>query len=144
VTDEKQVPDLLRFPELRWLDTYHWIAPLLLAIGCGLIGGTSGLIVGFAWSTVAVWHATFCINSLAHVYGSRRYPTSDDSRNNWWLAILTMGEGWHNNHHHMMGSTRQGFFWWEIDLSYYILRALALGHVVWNLKQPPKHVIAER
>ena len=88
-----------------------------------LIAGWPGLVVGFFWSTVAVYHATFCINSLAHVLGRQRYVTGDDSRNNWLLAILTMGEGWHNNHHAYQSSVRQGFRWWEYDPTFYLLDA---------------------
>ena len=92
---------------------------------------------GFCISTVAVYHVTFTINSLAHRYGSRRYATRDDSRNNPWLALLTLGEGWHNNHHHYPSAARQGFYWWEFDASYYALRVLAALGVVWDLRPVP-------
>ena len=98
---------------------------MILAGLCFLIGGWSGLVVGFVWSTVLLYHATFCINSLAHVHGRKRYVTGDDSRNNWLLAFFTMGEGWHNNHHAYQSSARQGFRWWEIDATFYILKALS-------------------
>ena len=98
-------------------------------------------MVGFFWSTVLVYHATFCINSLAHVRGSKRYVTGDDSRNNWLLAVFTMGEGWHNNHHAFQSSVRQGFKWWEIDPTYYLLRALSWLGIVWDLKTPPEQVL---
>src|SRR5206468_286082 len=91
--------------------------PALPELGAAL-GGWPGLVVGFFWSTVLLYHGTFFINSLAHVVGSQRYVTGDDSRNNWWLALITLGEGWHNNHHFYMSSTRQGFRWWEIDPTY--------------------------
>jgi Fatty-acid desaturase len=94
-------------------------------------------VVGFFWSTVLVYHATFCINSLAHVRGRRRYVTGDDSRNNWLLALFTMGEGWHNNHHAYQSSVRQGFRWWEIDATFYLLKALSWTGLVWDLKTPP-------
>jgi stearoyl-CoA desaturase (Delta-9 desaturase) len=97
--------------------------------------------VGFFWSTVAVYHGTFAINSLAHVHGSKRYLTGDESRNNPWLAIVTMGEGWHNNHHAYQYSARQGFRWWEVDPTYYILRGLAKLGIVWDLKLPPAAVL---
>ena len=96
---------------------------------CFLIGGWPGLVVGFFWSTVLVYHATFCINSLAHVHGRKRYVTGDDSRNNWLLALFTMGEGWHNNHHAYQSSVRQGFRWWEIDPTFYLLKALSWARV---------------
>jgi stearoyl-CoA desaturase (delta-9 desaturase) len=105
-----------------------------------VIGGWSGLVVGFFLSTVLVYHATFCINSLAHVHGRTRYVTGDDSRNNWLLALFTMGEGWHNNHHAYQSSVRQGFRWWEIDATFYILKALSWLGLVWDLKTPPKEV----
>jgi stearoyl-CoA desaturase (delta-9 desaturase) len=98
-------------------------------------------VVGFFWSTVLVYHATFCINSLAHVHGRKRYVTGDDSRNNWLLAFFTMGEGWHNNHHAYQSSVRQGFKWWEIDGTYYILKALSWTGLVWDLKAPPEQVL---
>ena len=144
------VPDLVRYPELRWLDRYDAAVPAVLAVmlyalGAGLEHwapalGTSGaqlLVWGFCISTVAVYHVTFTINSLAHRYGSRRYATRDDSRNNPWLALLTLGEGWHNNHHHYPSAARQGFYWWEIDASYYALRLLAALGVVWDLRPVP-------
>jgi stearoyl-CoA desaturase (delta-9 desaturase) len=99
--------------------------------------GAGGLVVGFFWSTVLVYHATFCINSLAHVRGRRRYVTADDPRNNWLLAVFTMGEGWHNNHHAYQSSVRQGFRWWEIDPTFYILKVLSWFALVWDLKTPP-------
>ena len=108
---------------------------------CFLIGGWSGLVVGFVWSTVLLYHATFCINSLAHVHGRKRYVTGDDSRNNWLLAFFTMGEGWHNNHHAYQSSARQGFRWWEIDATFYVLKALSFVRVVRDLKTPPAEVL---
>ena len=106
------------------------------------IAGWPGLVVGFCWSTVAVWHATFSINSLAHLAGRRRYVTGDQSRNNWLLALLTMGEGWHNNHHAYQASVRQGFRWWEYDPTFYALRVLSWCGVVWDLHLPPQTVVA--
>ncbi len=120
--DYALVSDLMRYPELMWLHRLELVPPILLAVLCFLIAGWPGLIVGFLWSTVLVYHATFCINSLAHVVGRTRYVTGDDSRNNWLLAIFTMGEGWHNNHHAYQSSARQGFRPWEIDPTYYILK----------------------
>ena len=139
-TDYDRIPDLAKFPELRWLNEHFLVPPVTLAALLFLIGGASWLVWGFFVSTTLLWHATFTINSLAHVYGSRRYDTPDQSRNNLWLALLTMGEGWHNNHHHYMNSVRQGFFWWEIDATYYVLRTLAALGIVWDLNQPPSRV----
>jgi stearoyl-CoA desaturase (delta-9 desaturase) len=144
------VPDLARYPELRFLDRYDALVPLslagaLYALGELLAGvapalGTDGLqllVWGFCLSTVVLYQATFTINSLAHRFGRRRYATNDDSRNNAWLALLTFGEGWHNNHHHFPGAARQGFYWWEIDLAYYGLRVLAALGVIWDLRPVP-------
>jgi stearoyl-CoA desaturase (Delta-9 desaturase) len=140
-TNYAVVRDLTRYQELKWLDKLLYLPPALLALATWLIAGMPGLVVGFCWSTVAVWHATFCINSLAHVVGRRRYVTGDESRNNWLLALLTMGEGWHNNHHAYQVSVRQGFRWWEYDPTYYALRALSWIGVVWDLHVPPKAVV---
>jgi stearoyl-CoA desaturase (delta-9 desaturase) len=139
--DYSLVPDLMRYPELRWLDRHHRIPGFALAVACLAVGGWPGLIVGFFWSTTVLYHCTFFINSLAHVVGNQRYVTGDDSRNNWWLAILTFGEGWHNNHHHYQASTRQGFRWWEIDVTFYVLKVLSWTGLVWDLKAPPEEVV---
>lgn len=138
--DHEKVKDLARYPELRWLDEYELFPALILGVVCFLIGGWPGLFVGFIWSTIAVYHATFAINSVAHVFGRKRYVTGDDSRNNWILAFFTMGEGWHNNHHAYQSSVRQGFRWWEIDPTYYILKALSWTGLIWDLKTPPRSV----
>ena len=139
-TDLIKIADFACYPELMWLHRYELVPPAVLALLCYAIGGWSGLIVGFFWSTVLVYHSTFCINSLAHVRGRRRYMTADNSRNNWLLAVFTMGEGWHNNHHAYQSSARQGFRWWEIDLTFYILKMLSLFGLVWDLKTPPLEV----
>jgi stearoyl-CoA desaturase (delta-9 desaturase) len=150
---EERVRDLKRFPELRFLDRFDILVPILLAVTLLLTGmalethapglSTSGgqmLVWGFFISTVALYHGTFTINSLAHRWGRRRYATADNSRNNFWLALLTLGEGWHNNHHHYPASVRQGFYWWEIDMTYYILRLMAALGLVWELKPVPVRV----
>ena len=124
-----------------WLHKYELIPAVALAGLCFLVAGWPGLVVGFVWSTVLVYHATFCINSLAHVRGSKRYVTGDDSRNNLLLAIFTMGEGWHNNHHAYQGSVRQGFKWWEIDPTYYLCGPCRGLGLVWDLKTPPEQVL---
>jgi len=147
------VPDLARYRELRWLDRFDVIVPALLAAALYGFGkwlahaapavGTGGaqlVVWGFCISTVALHHATFTINSLAHRFCARRYATRDDSRNNVWLALLTFGEGWHNNHHHFPGAARQGFYWWEVDVSYYGLRALAAVGLIWDLRGLPPGV----
>lgn len=149
------VKDLLQFPELRWLERNHLVAPISLAVLTFFFGvflnsyypqlGTSGmqmLIWGFFVSTVLVYHGTFCINSFTHLIGRRRFKTTDDSRNNFILALITLGEGWHNNHHYYPGSERQGFYWWEIDISHYILKILSWFGLVWDLRTPPERVYA--
>ncbi len=169
-TDWARIADFAKYPELRWLNQ-HYLFPGLLTISLvmalgffyglpplqtlGQLHGAplfaalfaaakDGLRIGL-WggfvSTVFLWHGTFTINSLAHVWGSRRYQTADDSRNNFWLALLTMGEGWHNNHHHYQSTANQGFFFWEVDLSYYILKILSFFEVVWDLRTPPAHIL---
>jgi len=139
--DLTKIADFARYPEFMWLNRLE-LAPALVLAGLSfLIAGWPGLVVGFVWSTVLVYHATFCINSLAHVKGRARYVTGDDSRNNWFLAIITMGEGWHNNHHAYQSSARQGFRWWEIDPTYYLLKLLSRLSVVWDLKTPPETVL---
>src|ERR1700731_612376 len=139
--DLVKVADLACYPELMWLHRFELVPAVALGALCLLIGGWSGLIVGFFWSTVLVYHATFCINSLAHVRGSKRYVTGDDSRNNWLLAFFTMGEGWHNNHHACQRSVRQGFRWWEVDPTFYVLKLLSWIRLVWDLKTPPPAVV---
>ena len=139
--DFTKIADFARYPELVWLHRFEQAPSLILAVAIFLIGGWTQLVIGFFWSTVAVYHATFCINSLAHVHGRQRYVTGDDSRNNWLLALITMGEGWHNKHHAYQASVRQGFRWWEYDPTYYLLKLLSYLGVVWDLKKPPVAVL---
>ncbi|MEM6453675.1 MAG: acyl-CoA desaturase [Acidobacteriota bacterium] len=135
------IPDLMRYPELVWLDKQKYLPAILLGLAVFLAAGLDALIVGFFLSTVVLYHGTFFINSLAHVIGTQRYLTGDDSRNNWWLAVITLGEGWHNNHHYYQASARQGFRWYEIDVTYYILKAMSWVGLVWDIKAPPKAII---
>ncbi len=144
--DANVVRDLNKFPELVWLDKYIFIPPVAAALFCLIVGhfiggAWMGLVVGFFISTVILYHTTFAINSLCHMFGSRRYETGEESKNSLWLAILTMGEGWHNNHHHYPLSCRQGFFWWELDITYYILLGLEKLGIVWDLQAPPKRML---
>ena len=141
-TDYDSIKDFAKYPELVWLNKHDWVAPWMLGIACFLIAGWSGLVIGFFLSTVLLWHGTFSVNSLNHVFGRRRYATTDTSRNSAILALWTMGEGWHNNHHYFAASVRQGFFWWEIDMTYYILKGLSLIHVVHDLRVPNARVKA--
>ncbi len=157
VPDYSRVKDLAKFPELRLLDRYDILVPIVFATLLFFWGSllaryypdlnTSGsqmLVWAFFVSTVVCYHATYTINSLSHVFGKRRYETGDDSKNNLFLALLTFGEGWHNNHHHYPSAARQGFYWWEIDLTYYCLRALAAVGIIWDLKPVPNNVRANR
>jgi stearoyl-CoA desaturase (delta-9 desaturase) len=149
-TRAELVKDLAKYPELRFLDRFDALVPVALAFLLYGLGewlaaaapelGTNGpqlVVWGFCISTVVLYHATFTVNSLAHTLGRRRYATRDSSRNNWWLAVLTFGEGWHNNHHHFPGSARQGFYWWEIDLTWYGLRLLAAFGLIRDLRPVP-------
>lgn len=136
-TDLEAVKDLAKYPELRVLEKLHWLPGLCLAFMCYFIAGWSGLVWGFFVSTVLVYHGSFLVNSVCHIFGSRRYNTTDASRNNAIVAILTLGEGWHNNHHHYQSSANQGFRWWEIDISYYALCVLRTMRLVWDLRKPP-------
>jgi stearoyl-CoA desaturase (delta-9 desaturase) len=139
-TDTAGIRDFAKYPELRWLNRHDWIGPWSLGVVCFLLGGWSGLVVGFFASTVLLWHATFMVNSVAHLVGRRRYDTPDTSRNNWFVAVLTGGEGWHNNHHHFQASARQGFRWWQIDTTYYVLWLLERAGVVRDLRRVPATV----
>jgi stearoyl-CoA desaturase (delta-9 desaturase) len=139
-----KIKDFAKYPELRFLDRHDWIGPWVLGVACYLIGGWSGLVVGFFGSTVLLWHATFSVNSLSHVFGWRRFATTDTSRNSFAVALLTFGEGWHNNHHHCPSSARQGFRWWELDVSYGILRLLRLVGIVREMRPPPVAVRSAR
>lgn len=138
------IRDLTQYPELVWLDRYHFVPPALLAIGLYAFGGMPALLWGGFLSTTLLWHGTFFINSLAHVFGRIRYETGDESRNSLLLALLTLGEGWHNNHHCYPSAARQGFFWWEIDVSYGVLRVLDALGLVSDLRQPPLAKLEEK
>ncbi len=155
-TDYSRVRDLQKFPELVFLNRHDQIVPVVYGVLLWLFGwlleryapglGTNGaqmFVWGFFISTVVLLHATFCINSLAHVFGSKRFKTADDSRNNLLLALLTLGEGWHNNHHRYASAARQGFFWWEIDVSYYLLKMLSWTGLIWDLRKVPQSVYDE-
>jgi stearoyl-CoA desaturase (Delta-9 desaturase) len=142
-TDWERIKDLSTYPELRWLNEHYLVPPILGAVILGLTLGTWGVVWGFLVSTTLLWHGTFCVNSLAHVWGSKRYKTDDASRNNFFIALFTLGEGWHNNHHHYQRSERQGFFWWELDISHLVLTAMSWVGLVWDLHAPPRHVLED-
>jgi stearoyl-CoA desaturase (delta-9 desaturase) len=139
--DRTKVADLTRFPEIDWIDRHYLVPPLSMAVLIFLVWGLPGLVYGFFLSTILLWHGTFTINSLSHVFGRRPYNTRDDSRNSALLAIVTMGEGWHNNHHFYPASARQGFTWWQFDASFLILRIFKLLGLVWDVKVPPRELV---
>lgn len=156
-TNLRAVADLAKFPELRFLDRFDVLVAISLAVFLYLVGvvlaifapafGTSGLqmlIWGFFISTVVLYHGTYTINSLAHKIGRKRYETQDESGNSFLLALITLGEGWHNNHHHYPASVRQGFYWWEIDLTYYVLVLLSWTGLIWDLRPVPEHIRSAR
>ena len=150
-TEFKAIKDFAKFPELVWLNRFYIIPPIVLGTSVFLLGGYvnggsmatllthgwSTLVVGFGLSTVILWHGTFSINSIMHKFGKPRYDTGDESKNSLWLALLTLGEGWHNNHHYYPGAVRQGFYWWEIDLTYYALWLMARCRIIWDLNRVP-------
>ena len=153
VTNTKLIRELIRFPELRIIDRFDLLMPLALSISLWVIGyyleqyepslhtnGFQLFIWGFSVSTIMLYHATFLVNSVAHQWGKKRYETKDTSRNNFLIAILTFGEGWHNNHHHYPGSARQGFYWWEIDLTYYVLKCLAMMGIIWDVRTVSENI----
>jgi stearoyl-CoA desaturase (delta-9 desaturase) len=142
--DLSRIEDFAKYPELMFLEKRQWLAPWTAGVASFLIGGWPGLVVGFFGSTVLLWHATFSVNSIAHIWGSRRYGTNDTSRNNPLVAAFTLGEGWHNNHHHYPACARQGFYWYEYDPTYWVLRGLAALRIVRDLKQPPAVALEAR
>ena len=133
--DPSLIRDYSKFAELRWLDRNYLVPPALLGAAIFLLGGLPVFMWGFVVSTVFLYHGTFTINSLAHVWGSRRFDTHDDSRNNFTLALITMGEGWHNNHHKFMYACRQGLRWWEVDCTFYVLKALSWVGITKELRK---------
>lgn len=141
-TDWPLVRDFSRYPEICFLNRFYFIPPLLYGLLIYMIWGSPGVIWGFFISTTALYHCTFFINSLTHLIGRVRYQSKDGSKNSFVLAVLCCGEGWHNNHHHYQSSVNQGWFWWEVDLSYYILSVLSWVGLVWGLRKPPDHIKA--
>jgi stearoyl-CoA desaturase (delta-9 desaturase) len=137
-TDWDRIKDFQKYPELVWLNKYWLVAPVSLAVACFLLGGWGTVIIGFVLSTVLLYHGTFLVNSAAHLWGGRRFVTTDTSRNNFLIALLTCGEGWHNNHHHYQSSANQGFYWWEVDPSYYIIKMMQLLGLAWDVRKPPE------
>jgi stearoyl-CoA desaturase (delta-9 desaturase) len=163
-TDFDSIQDYAKFPEIRWIDKHYVFPVVVMAIAVfitggfvnsdsvsqgmavlgdgawSLQGGLSSLLIGFVFSTAVLFHGTFSINSIMHKIGNKRYKSGDESRNSFILALVTLGEGWHNNHHYYMSSTRQGFYWWEIDITYYIIKLLSFVGIVWDVQEVPKHI----
>ena len=132
--DPRAVGEFSRFPEIRWLDRHHWVPTTVFGVAIALLGGWPAFLWGYVVSTVVLYHCTFAINSLAHLWGTRRFDIPDESRNNFWLALVTLGEGWHNNHHYSPGSCSQGERWWELDLTYVVLKTLSWFGIVQDLR----------
>lgn len=145
-TDLSNIKDLVKYPELVWLNKFHLIPPILLGVAVYYLGllvqgsGLSTVLIGFCMSTVILYHGTFSINSIMHKFGKARYNTGDESKNSLWLALISLGEGWHNNHHYYQSSACQGFFWWEIDITYYVLKLLEKIGLVWEVRGVPEHI----
>ena len=155
-TDYNMVKEWAKFPELKFLNRYDILVPIILGVSLFLTGemlatfapalettGAQLFVWGYCISTVLLAHGTFTINSLCHTWGKRRFNTTDDSRNNFWLALITLGEGWHNNHHRFPVSARQGFYWWELDISYYILKLMSKLGIIWDLNPVPARILEE-
>jgi len=141
-THWNELKDWHKFPELKWLDRFHYIPGLLVAGICYAVAGWPGVVWGFVLSTVCLYHTTFCVNSVCHIFGYRSFKTGDQSRNNWLVALLTLGEGWHNNHHHYPSCARQGFKWYEVDVTYYVLRCLGAVGLVWDIREPTPRALS--
>jgi len=137
------IRDFSRVPELAWLEKYFFVPPLALAATMFLIGGMPWLIWGFCLPTMTLAHATFAINTVNHMFGSRRFDTVDESRNNLVTAVFAVGEGWHNNHHRYQRAARNGFYWWEFDPTWYVIRTMAAVGLVWDIQKVPKRIYEE-
>jgi stearoyl-CoA desaturase (delta-9 desaturase) len=135
--------DFSKAPELMFLDRFHFVPPLILALSMYFIGGLPWLVWGFCLPTFTLAHATFAINTVNHMFGSRRFETRDESRNNIVTAIFAAGEGWHNNHHRYQRAARNGFYWWEFDLTWYVIRAMAAVRLAWNVQPVPVRIYQE-
>lgn len=137
------IRDFASFPELRFLEKYWYLSPLAMILILALIGGWNAVVWGFFVPAVFVNHITYCVNSVVHIFGKRRYNTTDTSRNNWLISLLAFGEGWHNNHHRYAGSASQGFAWYELDITYCLLKMLSWLRIVWDLKPIPDAILRE-
>jgi stearoyl-CoA desaturase (delta-9 desaturase) len=143
VTRYDLVQDLVGYPELRWLNRWWLVPPALLGLVVLVLGGWNAFALGFCLSSALLFHTQAILDSLTHLWGTRRYATADTSRNSFLLSLLFLGEGWHNNHHHYQSSTNQGFFWYEVDPTYGTLRMMSLVGLVWDVRKPPKQVLTK-
>ena len=137
------IRDFAKVPEIAWLERNYIVPPLMLAAALYLIGGLPWLVWGFFVPTTTLAHATFAINTVNHMFGSRRFETLDESRNNVLTALFAAGEGWHNNHHRYQRAARNGFYWWEFDPTWYAIRAMAAVGLAWDLQPVPQRVYDE-
>ena len=127
-------PDLVKDRYYRWLNNYYYVPLLIVGIGLFIFGGWGVVLWGVFLRTTVALHATWLVNSATHLWGEQRFKTDDDSRNSWWVALLTFGEGWHNNHHAHPTSARHGLHWYEIDLNWLGIRALQLLGLAHSIK----------
>ena len=137
------VRDFSRAPEIVFLDRFFFLPPLMLAVTMYLVGGFPWLVWGFCLPTVTLAHATFAINTVNHMFGSRRFDTIDESRNNVVTAIFAAGEGWHNNHHRYQRAARNGFYWWEVDPTWYMIRLMVAVGLAWDAHPVPERIYHE-
>jgi stearoyl-CoA desaturase (delta-9 desaturase) len=137
------VRDFSKVPEIAWLDRYFAVPPLMLAAAMYLAGGMPWLIWGFCLPTMTLAHATFAINTVNHMFGTRRFDTIDESRNNALTAFFAVGEGWHNNHHRYQRAARNGFYWWEFDPTWYVIRIMAAVGLAWDVHRVPERIYRE-
>jgi stearoyl-CoA desaturase (Delta-9 desaturase) len=137
------IRDFSKAPEIVFLERYYFLPPLVLATAMFAIGGLSWLVWGFCLPTMTLAHATFAINTVNHMFGTRRFETVDESRNNPITAFFAVGEGWHNNHHRYQRAARNGFYWWEFDPTWYVIRAMAAVGLAWDVQPVPRRIYEE-
>jgi stearoyl-CoA desaturase (delta-9 desaturase) len=140
-TEWSRIDDLAHYPELRLLNRFSTVPPIIAGAAVWIFAGPAMFVWAGLVATVLEWHTLFIANSLCHMFGWKRYPTSDNGRNNPFFALLLLGEGWHNNHHYYPGAARQGFFWWELDPTYYSIRFFQFLGLVRNVREVPPRVL---
>jgi len=137
------IRDFSKVPEIAWLEKWFFVPPAALALGLYFFGGMPSLVYGFCLPTMTLAHATFAINTVNHMFGSRRFETLDESRNNVLTAVFAAGEGWHNNHHRFQRAARNGFYWYEVDVTWYVIRAMAAVGLIWDIQPVPQRIYDE-